>query len=138
MKNKKALLYFLLSIILIGLIVMIIYFFSRYQNQKNNEDFIITSPTPISNVNVMTEQEKSIFNSNFDMYLGKSVTAIKVKSLISTINSSNQTTSIQKVTIFINDEECTDASKITSSSTYSVSFDYNKNGLIYKAILNEN
>ena len=131
MKNKKALLYFLLSIILIGLIVMIIYFFSRYQNQKNNEDFIITSPTPISNVNVMTEQEKSIFNSNFDMYLGKNVTAIKVKSLISTINSSNQTTSIQKVTIFINDEECTDASKITSSSTYSVSFDYNKNGLIY-------
>ena len=138
MKNKKALLYFLLSIILIGLIVMIIYFFSRYQNQKNNEDFIITSPTPISNVNVMTEQEKSIFNSNFDMYLGISVTAIKVKSLISTINSSNQTTSIQKVTIFINDEECTDASKITSSSTYSVSFDYNKNGLIYKAIINEN
>ena len=138
MKNKKALLYFLLSIILIGLIVMIIYFFSRYQNQKNNEDFIITSPTPISNVNVMTEQEKSIFNSNFDMYLGKNVTAIKVKSLISTINSSNQTTSIQKVTIFINDEECTDASKITSSSTYSVSFDYNKNGLIYKAIINEN
>lgn len=138
MKNKKALLYTFSVIILIVLIVISIYFYSKSQNSKNNEDPITTKPTPISNVNVMTEQEKSIFNSNFDMYLGKSVNATKVKSLISTINSSNQTTSIQKVTISINNEESTDASKITNSSTYSVNFDYNENGLIYKAIINEN
>lgn len=96
------------------------------------------SPTPITNVQNMTEQEKSIFNAKFNIYIGRDISAKNVKHLISAINHSNETTSIRKVDLIINDEIATDSSKINASSTYTVNFEYDDNKLVCKAIVTEN
>lgn len=86
----------------------------------------------------MTEQEKSIFNSKFNIYIGRDVSASNVKRLITAIKHSNENTSIRKVDLTINDGKSTDSSKINDSSTYTVNFEYDENGLVCKAIVNEN
>ncbi len=86
----------------------------------------------------MTAQEKSIFNSKFNIYIGRDVSASNVKRLISVIRHSNENTAIRIVDLTINGEVATDASKINDSSTYTVSFEYDDNNLICKAIVVEN
>lgn len=96
------------------------------------------TPTPITNVEEMNAQEKSIFNSKFNIYLGKDVNASNVKRLIAVIKHSNENTAIRKVDLTINGEVATDSSKINDSSTYTVTFEYDDNKLICKAIVVEN
>lgn len=86
----------------------------------------------------MNAQEKSIFNSKFNIYIGRDVSASNVKRLISIIKHSNENTAIRKVDLTINGEIETDSSKINDSSTYAVSFEYDDYNLICKAIVVEN
>ena len=97
-----------------------------------------TSPTPMTNVEDMNAQEKSIFNSKFNIYIGKDVSASNVKSLITAIKHSNENTAIRTVNLTINGEVATDDSKINDSSTYTVSFKYDDYNLICEAIIVEN
>ncbi len=92
----------------------------------------------MTNVEDMNAQEKSIFNSKFNIYIGKDVSASNVKSLITAIKHSNENTAIRTVNLTINGEVATDDSKINDSSTYTVSFKYDDYNLICEAIIVEN
>lgn len=145
--KKKIVLYIILVILVVGIIVTVAFLNYKKENKEDNntnEEIQSTeattkpSPTPINNVSEMTEQDKSIFNSNFDFYIGKNVKGARVKSLIQAVQHSNEHSSIRKVDLTINGDIDTDSSKIETSSTYSVSFEYDNNGLICKAIIEEN
>lgn len=92
----------------------------------------------MTNVKDMNAQEKSIFNSKFNIYIGRDVSASNVKRLITAIRHSNENTAIRKVDLTINGEIETDSSKVNDSSTYTVSFEYDDYNLICKAIVSEN
>lgn len=145
--KKKIVLYIILVILVVGIIVTVAFLNYKKENKEDNntnEEIQSTeattkpSPTPINNVSEMTEQDKSIFNSNFDFYIGKNVKGARVKSLIQAVQYSNEHSSIRKVDLTINGDIVTDSSKIETSNTYSVSFEYDNNGLICKAIIEEN
>lgn len=142
--KKKIILYVLLIIVIIGIIATFIVLNYKKEDRQpnesttNTESTVKSSPTPINNVSEMTEQDKSIFNSNFDFYIGKNVKGARVKSLIQAVQYSNEHSSIRKVDLTINGDIVTDSSKIETSNTYSVSFEYDNNGLICKAIIEEN
>lgn len=145
--KKKVIIFTLIAIVIIGIIATVVVLNSKNENKENNlandatpttEVTINHSPTPISDVNKMTEQEKSIFNSNFDFYAGNNIKGNRVKSLIQTILHSNEHSSIGKVDLVINGTKVIDSSNIKNTNSYSVSFEYNNNGLICKAIIEEN
>lgn len=148
--KKKVILYVIVILVVISLVAVGFITFNNKDNKNednNQKDSTATSsPTPNNDVTKklddinknLNEQEKSLFNSNFDMYMGKNVKGVKVKSLIATILSSNSKDSDRKVTLIINGEESTNSSKINSGNTYSVSFEYDDNGFICKAIVEKN
>ncbi len=128
-----------LSILTLILILFILTGCASINNEDtNNENSNKNETTTDNSYKTMSEQEKSVFNSNFDMYLGKNVKGVQVKSLIASIKSSNENSNIGKVQLVINGESSMDATKIKNSSTYSVSFEYDEKGLICKAIVDEN
>lgn len=92
-------------------------------------------PAPTTSYNAINEHEKSNFNSNFDIYESNTTTGIQVKSLISTINALNEKNPSHIVSIYLGEEEITNSSKIIQKNRYSVSFDYDDDGFIYKAII---
>lgn len=148
--KKKVILYVIIILVVISLVTVGFIMFNNKTNKTDDNNHksstATTSPTPNNDVTKklddinkqLNEQEKSLFNSNFDMYMGKSVKGVKVKSLIATILSSNSKDSNRKVGLIINGEESTNSSKISSGNTYSVSFEYDDNGFIYKAIVKDN
>lgn len=143
--KKKIVLYVLLVIVIIGIIATFIVLNYKKEDSQpnesttNTESTVKSSPTPISNVSEMTEQDKSIFNSNFDFCIGKNVKGARVKSLIQAIQHSNEHSSIRKVDLVINGDATTaNSSNIKATGTYSVSFEYDDDGLICKAIIEEN
>lgn len=142
--KKKIILYVLLVIVIIGIIATFIVLNYKKEDRQpesttNTESTVKSSPTPISNVSEMTEQDKSIFNSNFDFCIGKNVKGARVKSLIQAIQHSNEHSSIRKVDLVINGDATTaNSSNIKATGTYSVSFEYDDDGLICKAIIEEN
>ena len=147
--KKKIILFSIVAIIVVGLIVGAYFIFNNKNNSNQNDSnngsnttnqnsTTQTTPTPTSSFQGLSEQDKSIFNSNFDMYLGKNVKGTQVKALIATIKSSNEKSEIGTVDLTINGEESMDSSKIDKAKTYSVSFEYNQKGLINKAIVEEN
>lgn len=148
MQKKKTILYVLLAIAIISIITTFIVLNYKKEDNNNNgentntenstQNTIKNSPTPISNVNEMTNQDKSIFNSNFDIYFGENINGSQVKLLISSINYSNKHSLIRKVDLIINGKKSTNSSEIKTTSTYSVSFEYDNDGLICKAIVQEN
>lgn len=146
---KKKIIIFLLLVIIAASITYIVLNYNKGTTNNAEETETPTptptststpspSPTPITNVEEMNAQEKSIFNSKFNIYIGRDVSASNVKRLISAINHSNENTAIRKVDLTINGEITTDASKINDSSTYTVNFEYDDNNLICKAIVSEN
>lgn len=137
--KKKIILFSIIAIIVVGLIIGAMLLFNNQKTTNNSNEDTPSIPTPpTSSYQGINEQDKSIFNSNFDIYSGKNISGTKVKMLISTIKSSNEKSEIGKVDLVINGESTIDSSKIDKSKTYSVSFDYNKNGLINKAIIEDN
>lgn len=144
MQKKKIILFTLIAIIAIGIIITFIVLNYKKEDNKPNEEApntettVKNSPTPITNISEMTNQDKSIFNSNFDIYIGKNIKGAKIKSLIATIKYSNEHSNIRKVDLIVNGKETTDSSEIKTTATYSVSFEYDNNGLICKAIVVEN
>lgn len=144
--KKKIILFSLIFIIVIGLVIGTYFILNNNttstQNNSSNEAIQTSTPqtttTPTNVQQYLSEQDKSIFNSNFDIYIGKKVNSTQVKSLISTIKSSNEKSEIRTVDLVINGEKSMDSSKIDKSKTYSVSFEYDKNGLINKTIIEEN
>lgn len=157
MKNKLSLI--ICIIIIIVLIIVGLVFINKKDNENSTENetkaqnttennsstnssnssLVIPIATPESKVpEEMNNQLKSIFNASFDMYLGTKVSASNVKALISTIRHSNNNSPVRPVSLSINGENTLDVSKLNQTSTYSVSFEYDDNGLICKAIVNEN
>ena len=145
--KKKIVLYIILVILVVGIIVTVAFLNYKKENKEDNntneetqstEATTKPSPTPITNVSEMTEQDKSIFNSNFDFCIGKNVKGARVKSLIQAVQYSNEHSSIRKVDLVINGDATANSSNIKATGTYSVSFDYDNNGLICKAIIEEN
>ncbi len=134
--KKKTIISVFIVLVIILLAIACFYFFNK--RTEDNENDKAPQTLPSSSFQAITEQEKSIFNSNFDMYIGKNVKGMQVKSLIASIKSSNEKTSIRTVDLIINGENSMDSSKIKTSSTYSVSFEYDDKGLICKAIVEEN
>lgn len=147
--KKKIIICLILVLIIVGIIVYFVFFNKNNNKETNNTNTndtntpnatvttVPTSPTPINNIEEMTAQEKSIFNSKFDIYMGSNVSAQKVKILIATINHSNENSSIKKVALSFNGKAET-SPQVADSSTYTVTFEYDKNGLISKAIVEEN
>lgn len=155
--KKKIILYVIIILVAISLITVGFIMFNNKENNTDNDTTNNTDNSPKTTTETsspapnndstkklddikkqLNEQEKSLFNSNFDMYMGKNVKGVKVKSLIATILSSNSKDSNRKVSLIINGEESTNSSKISSGNTYSVSFEYDDNGFIYKAIVKDN
>ena len=82
--KKKIILFSIITIIVVGLIVGAYFIFNNKDNSTPNDNSTGSNtttqtpttqatPTPSSSYQGLSEQEKSIFNSNFDMYLGKNV-----------------------------------------------------------------
>lgn len=138
--KKKIILFSIIAIIVVGSIIGARLLFNNSNNSYNNpnQDTSSTVTPPTSSYKGISEQDKSIFNSNFDIYLGKNISGNKVKMLISTIKSSNEKSEIGTVDLVINGEPSMDSNKIDKSKEYSVSFEYDKNGLINKTIIEEN
>ena len=155
--KKKIILYVIIILVAISLITVGFIMFNNKENNTDNDTTNNTDNSPKTTTETsspapnndstkklddikkqLNEQEKSLFNSNFDMYMGKNVKGVKVKSLIATILSSNSKDSNRKVSLIINGEESTNSSKISSGNTYSVSFEYDDNGFIYQAIVKDN
>lgn len=138
--KKKTIIYILIAIVIIGVIIAFIFLNQNKQDNKANgentnaESTVNNSLTPKE----LTEQDKSIFNSNFNIYRGSDVDSMQVKYLISSIKYSNENSSVRKIDLIINGKESTNSSEIVATSTYSVKFEYDDNGLICKAIVNEN
>lgn len=153
MQKKKIILYVLLVIVIIGIIVTFIVLNTNKENSdgnnKNNSNVestvspsltpsITNTQNPNSITNELGKQEKALFNSNFDFYVGSNVKGSKVKSLIATIKYSNSQNNARKIDLIIDGDLATDASKIKASGSYSVSFEYDTAGFICKALVNEN
>lgn len=145
--KKKIVLCIILVIVIVSIITTVVVLNYKKENKDDNQANEGTpssevtakpSPTPISDITKMTNQEKSIFNSNFDFYAGSKIKGNRVKSLIQTILHSNEHSSIGKVDLIINGTKVITSSDIKTTSSYSVSFEYDSNGLICKAIIEEN
>ncbi len=135
--KKKMLILFV--IILIILLVAIGIFIGNKNSNDNSNPTNNSEPTPTHSISEqLTEQEKSIFNSNFDIYVGQNISGKQIKQLITSVKYSNENSSIRQVTLTINGEESLDSSKIQISKMYSVSFEYDEKGLICKVIIEDN
>lgn len=138
MKKKMLILFVIILIIL--LVVIGIFIFTENKNKNNNSGVTNNSePTPTHSISEqLTEQEKSIFNSNFDIYVGNNISGKQIKQLMASVKHSNENSPIRQVTLTIDGEESLDSSKITNDDIYSVSFEYDEKGLISKVIVEKN
>lgn len=123
------------KIVLSVLLLLALLFLTGCASDSGNDAPATHKPAPTTSYNAISEQEISNFNSNFDIYAEKNTTGNQVKSLISTIKALNEKNPSRTVSIYLEDKEITDSSKINSNKRYSISFDYDSDGFIYKAII---
>ena len=131
---RKNLIIVFIIILIIVLIALGVYFFKG--NENNNNSNSDDNATMINNASEeLTEQAKSIFNSNFDIYVGKDITSSQIKQLMASVRHSNENSNIRQVTLLLDGEETLDSSKIKTSKKYSVDFEYDDKGLISKVLV---
>ena len=86
---RKNLIIVFIIILIIVLIALGVYFFKG--NENNNNSNSDDNATMINNASEeLTEQAKSIFNSNFDIYVGKDITSSQIKQLMASVRHSNE------------------------------------------------
>lgn len=144
--KKTVILCITILLIAISIVLTILIYSNKINKNPENtgdsktENSTNATPTPVNSIDdQLNKYQISLFNSNFDVYAGKNVDANQIKALISSIKTSNASSSIRKVSLSVNNEEQTIPTLdiIKNSSTYTVKFEYDSQGLISKAIINE-
>ena len=126
--NKKLIIIIFIIIIVIGLL-------SLKSNNKKEEE------------KTATKFAATTFNHKYTIYEGTNKTKNEINSLLSNIFENNQRANSYKVNCFLLGEKITDYSinnlkpeqnKLVSDGTYTVSFEYDKNGIIYIIMIDLN
>lgn len=132
---KKGIKIFLLIVILMIIIFIVNVIIKKINNnsQSNQEVDLVLYDYP----------------KTFDQYLGENKSAAEVKSLITTVRSSNivlnyssnQIEEKEQIKCYFNGElldEVSIQNKISNEYTYKVEAEYNENGVVNKIIIKEN
>ena len=128
--NKK----FLIIIIVIIIIITIGLLNSKSNHKKEEEQFA-------------TNLTATTLNHKFTIYEGNNKTKNEINSLLNNIFENNQRTNSYKVDCVLLGEKITNYSstnlkpeqdKLLSNHTYTVSFEYDKNGIINKVMIDLN
>lgn len=139
---KKTIISILVVIFILSVVCMIYAIVAKPNSSNNNtntntntssQNTTSTEPPKKVTIDTLTDEARSIFNSQFDIYRGEQIPGNTVRLLIASVKSSNETTGLVKVTIYIDGVKYNFDKEFDTSKTYSVSFSYDTNGLINRA-----
>jgi len=134
-RNLIIILIVIILILIIALAGAMVYIFMNQDSNNNNNEIIVDNTANGGNTNEIDDIEEQAnnmaietFNSMFTIYEDLDLTAAQIKSLISKIESSNETNTDHIVTL--SDEGITDIEQVDSTKKYNVELSYDADGYV--------
>lgn len=134
-RNLIIILIVIILVLIIALVGAMVYIFMNQDNNNNNNQIVVDHTSNAGNTNETDDIEEQInnmaietFNSMFTMYEGLDLTGAQIKSLISKVESSNETNTEHIVTL--SDEGITDIEQVESDKQYNIELFYDDEGYV--------
>jgi len=137
-RNLIIILIVIILILIIALAGAMVYIFMNQNNNNNNNQIVVDNPANSGNPgynDILDDVEDATnnmaietFNSMFTMYEGLDLTGAQIKSLISKVESSNETNTEHIVTL--SDEGITDIEQVESDKQYNIELFYDDDGYV--------
>ena len=137
-RNLIIILIVIIVILIIALVGAMVYIVMNKDNNNNNE-IVVNNTGAANEIDDIEEQVNNMaietFNSMFTMYEDLELTGAQVKSLISKIESSNETNIEHIVTL--SDEGITDIEQVDTTKKYTVELSYDDDGYVNEISITE-